>query len=102
MLRNDLQKIMFLDIETVPQNSDFSELSDELAHIWEEKFALIHKRMPEKYSNETTAAEAFNSSAGIYSEFGKTASIQLIFITIQYIFPELLHPELKVLLHSGT
>jgi len=83
MLRNDLQKIMFLDIETVPQTSDFSELSDELAHIWEEKFALIHKRMPEKYSEETTAAEAFNSSAGIYSEFGKIVCISVGFIHYQ-------------------
>jgi len=83
MLRNDLQKIMFLDIETVPQTSDFSELSDELAHIWEEKFTLIHKRMPEKYNQETTAAEAFNNSAGIYSEFGKIVCISVGFIHYQ-------------------
>ena len=37
MDRNDLTKIMFLDIETVPAKADFSELSVELAHLWEEK-----------------------------------------------------------------
>jgi len=77
MARMDLQKIMFLDIETVPQTADFSELNPELAHLWEEKFAMIHKRMPEKYSDETTAAEAFNNSAGIYSEFGKIVCISV-------------------------
>lgn len=83
MQRNDLPKIMFLDIETVPTTSDFSELSGELAHIWEEKFSLIQKRMPEKYDDATTPAEAFNSSAGIYSEFGKIVCISVGFIHFQ-------------------
>ena len=80
MLKNELQKIMFLDIETVPQTSDFSELPAELAHLWEDKYAIIQKRMPEKYNEETTAAEAFNNSAGIYSEFGKIVCISVGFI----------------------
>lgn len=80
MLENELHKIMFLDIETVPQTSDFSELSEELIHLWEDKFALIHKRMPEKYNDQTTAGEAFNTSAGIYSEFGKIVCISVGFI----------------------
>jgi DNA polymerase elongation subunit (family B) len=83
MVKTDLQKIMFLDIETVPQTADFSELSPELAHLWEDKFGLIHKRMPEKYSAETTAAEAFSNSAGIYSEFGKIVCISVGFIYFQ-------------------
>lgn len=82
-MKNELQKIMFLDIETVPQTSDFSELPEDLAHLWEEKFNLIHKRMPEKYSEETTAAEGFNTSAGIYSEFGKIVCISVGFIFFQ-------------------
>ena len=83
MLKSDLQKIMFLDIETVPQTSDYSELSSELAHIWEDKYSLLQKRMPEKYRDETTAAEAFNSSAGIYSEFGKIVCISVGFVHFQ-------------------
>jgi DNA polymerase elongation subunit (family B) len=80
MDRNDLTKIMFLDIETVPAKADFSELSVELAHLWEEKYNLIQKRMPEKYSEETSAAQAFAQSAGIYSEFGKIVCISVGFI----------------------
>jgi len=83
MQHSELQKIMFLDIETVPQTSDFSELPAELAHLWEDKFELIQKRMPEKYTEETTAAEAFNNSAGIYSEFGKIVCISVGFIHFQ-------------------
>ena len=80
MVKNDLQNIMFLDIETVPQTEDYTKLSEELAHLWEDKFDLIHKRMPEKYAEETTAAEGFNTSAGIYAEFGKIVCISVGFI----------------------
>ena len=83
MHSSDLQKIMFLDIETVPQHADFSELSEELAHLWDEKFSLIFKRMPEKYPENTTSADGFNSSAGIYSEFGKIVCISVGFIHFQ-------------------
>jgi len=83
MQQNELQKIMFLDIETVPLTSDYSELSDELAHLWEDKFAILKKRIPEKYNEETTASDAFNTSAGIYSEFGKIVCISVGFIHYQ-------------------
>lgn len=83
MQKSDLLKIMFLDIETVPQTADYTELSPELSHLWEDKFQLIQKRMPEKYSENTTAAEGFNSSAGIYSEFGKIVCISVGFIHFQ-------------------
>jgi len=82
-MKTDLTKIMFLDIETVPQTADFSQMSNELAHLWEDKFSTIHKRMPEKYSEETTAAEAFKTSAGIYAEFGKIVCISVGFIYFQ-------------------
>lgn len=76
----DLPKIMFLDIETVPQQANLTDISEDLAHLWEEKYHLIQKRMPEKYSEETTAAEAFANSAGIYAEFGKIVCISVGFI----------------------
>ena len=76
----DLPKIMFLDIETVPQQANLIDISEDLAHLWEEKYHLIQKRMPEKYSEETTAAEAFANSAGIYAEFGKIVCISVGFI----------------------
>lgn len=83
MQQNELQKIMFLDIETVPLTSDYSELPGELSHLWQDKFSILQKRMPEKYNDDTTAAEAFNTSAGIYSEFGKIVCISVGFIHFQ-------------------
>jgi DNA polymerase elongation subunit (family B) len=80
MNASDLAKIMFLDIETVPMRANIAEIPEDLAHLWEDKFSLIQKRMPEKYSAETTAAEAFETSAGIYAEFGKIVCISVGFI----------------------
>jgi DNA polymerase elongation subunit (family B) len=80
MKLSDLPKILFLDIETVPQQANLSELPESLAHLWEEKFKLLHSRMPEKYSSEATADEAFANSAGIYAEFGKIVCISVGFI----------------------
>ena len=83
MLSSELQKIMFLDIETVPFTSEYKDISPELSCIWEDKFLLIQKRMPEKYSIDTTAEEAYHSSAGIYAEFGKIVCISVGFIHFQ-------------------
>lgn len=80
MKLSDLPKILFLDIETVPQQANLSELPASLAHLWEEKFNLIQKRMPEKYGTETSAEEGFKTSAGIYAEFGKIVCISVGFI----------------------
>ncbi len=76
----DIQKIIFLDIETVPQEATMGELMEPLMHSWEDKFNLIRKRMPEKYNDVTTASDAFESSAGIYAEFGKIVCISVGFI----------------------
>jgi len=80
MNRSELTKIMFLDIETVPLKADFNELPDALQHLWEEKFRSLKKYLPEKYEDEMTPADAFNSSAGIYAEFGKIVCISVGFI----------------------
>ncbi|HPW95739.1 MAG TPA: 3'-5' exonuclease, partial [Paludibacteraceae bacterium] len=70
-----LEKILFLDIETVPQTESLDNLPPELRLLWEEKFNTIKLRMPEKYETETTAEEGYKKSAGIYSEFAKVVCI---------------------------
>lgn len=80
MQLSDLPNIMFLDIETVPQTASLNELSPEMIHLWEDKYNVLHKRLPEKYTENTTAADAFANSAGIYSEFGKIICISVGFI----------------------
>ena len=54
-----LEKILFLDIETVPQTESLDNLPPELRFLWEEKFNTIKLRMPEKYETETTAEEGY-------------------------------------------
>ncbi|HOG35922.1 MAG TPA: 3'-5' exonuclease [Paludibacteraceae bacterium] len=75
-----LEKILFLDIETVPQTESLDNLPPELRFLWEEKFNTIKLRMPEKYETETTAEEGYKKSAGIYSEFAKVVCISVGFI----------------------
>lgn len=75
-----LEKILFLDIETVPQTESLDNLPPELRLLWEEKFNTIKLRMPEKYETETTAEEGYKKSAGIYSEFAKVVCISVGFI----------------------
>jgi predicted PolB exonuclease-like 3'-5' exonuclease len=78
---HELQRILFLDIETVPQTKELAELSPALEHLWNEKYNLISKRMPEKYDENVSPANAYQTSAGIYSEFGK-----IICISVGYLF----------------
>ena len=78
----DLRKIMFLDIETVPATAKFADLSPELVYLWTEKFNILRKRLPEKYADDTTPAQGYEMSAGIYSEFGKIICISVGFIHI--------------------
>jgi len=77
---NDLTKIMFLDIETVPQTSSFEELSDEMAYLWKEKFTALQKYSSKKQDENITPAESFGANGGIYAEFGKIICISVGFI----------------------
>jgi 3'-5' exonuclease len=80
MLPQELQKIMFLDIETVPQTNQFGLLSDELQHLWQEKITTLKRRMPDRYA-DTDSNVYYESEAGIYSEFGK-----IICISVGYLY----------------
>lgn len=77
------RNIMFIDIETVPQTASFEELSEEFQSLWEDKFELLQRRMPEKYGIETTPAEGFSSNAGIYAEFGRIICICVGYIQLK-------------------
>ncbi len=64
-----LNNILFLDIETVPQYSSFTELPDEWKQFWLHKAGFLLK------NNETDSPETIYSRAGIYAEFGKIICI---------------------------
>ncbi len=77
MLKFKLDKILFLDIETVPQTYDYPSLTDEDKLLWEIKFGQTKSRFPE----DATPEYGYLNSAGIYSEFGKIVCISVGFIT---------------------
>ncbi len=68
---NTLSNILFLDIETVSQVSDFDELSERKQNLWEKKSVQWRK--------ELSAEEAYEKAA-IYAEFGKIICISAGFI----------------------
>lgn len=80
MLKSDLPKIMFLDIETVPQTAQVSDLNPELSHLWEEKFNALARRTPDKFTDDMSAEESYSKSAGIFAEFGRIVCISVGFI----------------------
>ena len=71
-----LEKILFLDIETVPQAGTLSEMPNELACLWTEKVEQLKKRIPERYTAEN-AAETNFQEAGIFAEFGRIVCISV-------------------------
>ncbi len=70
----DIKKnnILFLDIETVPANKSFSELSDKMKELWA-------KKMEYTIQKEDLSAEELYGRAGILAEFGKIVCISVGF-----------------------
>ncbi|MDG1571371.1 3'-5' exonuclease [Robiginitalea sp. M366] len=62
-----LENILFLDIETVPEQADYEDLTQEARELWEHKTRYQRKE-------EFTPAE-FYERAGIWAEFGKVVCI---------------------------
>ncbi len=65
----DIHDILFLDIETIPQQRYFSELSEKMQSLWDKKSSYFR-------SEDETADEAYNR-AGIYAEFGRIICISV-------------------------
>lgn len=66
-----LEQILFLDIETVPQQSDFDELEKPWQDLWEKKLNTLRFKDNEE--------ESPYDRAGIYAEFGKIVCISVGF-----------------------
>ena len=69
----ELSKIIFLDIETVPQYVSYEEISSDFKHIWNKKASFI--------DSERSAEELYFEKAGIYAEYGKVIVISLGFFS---------------------
>jgi len=69
----NLEHILFLDIETVPESERFEQLDDVKQELWEHKSQYQRK--------DEFTAEEFYDRAGIWAEFGKIICISVGFFT---------------------
>jgi len=67
-----VEDILFIDIETIPQESSMNFLDPVMQSLWEKKSKL--------FRNPDQSAEDVYERAGIYSEFGKIICISVGFI----------------------
>ncbi|MCT4615827.1 MAG: 3'-5' exonuclease [Marinifilaceae bacterium] len=61
------ESLLFIDIETVPESSDFGNLSPNKQNLWEKKSTY--------FRDEDQSAKDVYDRAGIYAEFGKIVCI---------------------------
>ncbi|MBS2211633.1 3'-5' exonuclease [Carboxylicivirga mesophila] len=64
-----VEDIMFLDIETVPQEASFENVTPELQVLWDKKSAYFR-------AEDESAGDVYGR-AGIYAEFGKIVCISV-------------------------
>jgi len=70
----NLEHILFLDIETVPESENFNELGKDKQELWEQKTRYQRK--------EEFTPEEFYDRAGIWAEFGKIVCISVGYFKI--------------------
>ncbi len=73
----DLDKILFLDIETVPQTASLDQLPPEMQQLWCEKLETLRRRLPDRFPADDTPDYAFRNGGGVYSEFAKIVCISV-------------------------
>lgn len=71
----NLEDILFLDIETVPETANYKDLDELKQQLWEQKSQYQRKE-------EYTASE-FYDRAGIWAEFGKIICISVGFFNLK-------------------
>jgi hypothetical protein len=73
MKKVPLDKVLFLDIETVPQVYDYAELDEKTRELFDAKTRFLRKE-------QSTESEMYDERAGIYAEFGKIICISVGFV----------------------
>lgn len=68
-----LEKILFLDIETVPQTYLYQDVDEKTQELFEAKTRFLQK-------DDKTVEMLHNERAGIYAEFGKIVCISVGFV----------------------
>jgi len=73
--KNNLNHILFLDIETVPEEEHFHSLDDEMKTLWDHKTQYQRK--------DDFSPEEFYDRAGIWAEFGKIVCVSVGYFVVK-------------------
>lgn len=68
-------KILFIDIETVPEAESWDDVSPDLQELWAKKTAYRREK------EAIAPSDFYESSAGIWAEFGKVVCISVGYIS---------------------
>ena len=71
----DLSRILFIDIETVPERADFDEITTKKQDLWAKKAKYAKFISPTDTADTKLIADSFAQKAGIYAEFAKIVCI---------------------------
>ncbi len=71
-----LENLLIIDIETVPQEADFSLLNERWQELWQEK---VQRSLPEN----VTAAAYYDQRAGVMAEFSKVVCISIGYFPVK-------------------
>lgn len=71
----NLENVLFLDIETVPQTPHYADLDEATQDLWAQKSQYQRR--------EDISAEDFYERAGIWAEFGKIVCISVGYFTLR-------------------
>ena len=87
-----IENVLFLDIETVPASSEYSELPKPLQQLWDKKAISLSRYSQElgksSAQDESKTPEELYERAGIYAEFGK-----IICISVGYVKSKLIQED---------
>lgn len=72
MLDLNINKVLFLDVETVPAQPEYNRLDERMKKLWDRKAGHIRQK-------EEQSPEELYPRAGIYAEFGKIIVISVGF-----------------------
>jgi len=75
IVKINLNHILFLDIETVPEEEHFHSLDDEMKTLWEHKTQYPRK--------DDFSPEEFYDRAGIWAEFGKIVCVSVGYFVVK-------------------
>lgn len=75
----NVESILFFDIETAPLTASFSELSEDMQHLWADKAAKLQHSMPDRFNEQMTMDEQYRN-AGVYAEFARVVCISVGFL----------------------